>query len=64
MKLPKDKEKHIIKSYENTTIKGDKDKIKSKLKVVSTPTIFVNSHHVRDAKNLKDIVEEKLEGKD
>lgn len=64
MKLPKDKEKHIIKSYENTTIKGDKDKIKSKLKVVSTPTIFVNSHHVRDAKNLKDIVDEKLEGKD
>lgn len=62
--LPKDKEQKVIKKYKEHPSKNDKDKIRDELKISSTPTIFVNSHHVNEANNLIKIIDEKLDDKD
>lgn len=62
--LPKDKEQKIIKKYKEHPPKNDKDEIHDKLKIASTPTIFVNSHRVNEANNLIKIIDEKLDNND
>lgn len=64
MDLSKQEKSKIIKSYENDKIDNDRKEISNKLRIQSTPTVFVNKHHVNKAKNVKGIVDEQLEKED
>lgn len=58
MNLNNKEEKEIIDIYKNKAPKSNKSDIKAKLKISSTPTVFVNGKHVKDTNVLEDAIKQ------
>ena len=48
----------MIDTYKDNPPKSNKSDIKSELKVVSTPTIFVNGKYIKDTNILEDAIKQ------
>lgn len=60
MKLDEKEQNTIINTYKKNETNDNKSKIQSKLKISSTPTIFINGKHLKEANLLKDAVEQEM----
>lgn len=58
LNLNDEDEKKMIDTYKDNPPKSNKSDIKSELKVVSTPTIFVNGKYIKDTNILEDAIKQ------
>lgn len=60
IKFNNKKEKMFLNHYKENSLKSNKSEINSKLKISSTPTIFVNGKYIKDTSVLEDGIKQEV----